>query len=319
MDNANLTRQTRLRLEESEALLSELSVLHDLSRTVTGQLRQDDVVEAIHRQVARLLDVRHMVLAVIDEGAAELTAVLRLRDNVRDAEPMRRWIHARMGLMPSVATSGRPIRTEDYLGECARRGLEPVEPDRALPHWIGVPMLAGTQVVGVLALRSADRHSQRARSPIGPGRRSSPQSAGSPGPHARLRGPGAGPGSRCAAKLRALGGLRVAHDFNKTSPSLRSWVAPNSSSMGGDPTARQWLHHRGSATDAKRCVGFRSSRIRRDQPAVAVDRIDCPRGVPADRAARGSSRRGRGPLAAAVATSRPICRRPSVTRPSCAR
>ncbi|HEX9125023.1 MAG TPA: GAF domain-containing protein, partial [Methylomirabilota bacterium] len=33
MDNTNLTRQTRLRLEESEALLSELSVLHDLSRT----------------------------------------------------------------------------------------------------------------------------------------------------------------------------------------------------------------------------------------------------------------------------------------------
>ncbi|HEY4912154.1 MAG TPA: GAF domain-containing protein, partial [Methylomirabilota bacterium] len=122
MDNADLTRQTRLRLKESEALLSELSVLHDLSRTVTGQLRQDDVVEAIHRQVARLLDVRHMVLAVIDEGAAELTAVLRLRDNVRDAEPMRRSILARMGLMPSVATSGRPIRTEDYLGECARRG-----------------------------------------------------------------------------------------------------------------------------------------------------------------------------------------------------
>jgi GAF domain-containing protein len=157
IDNANLTRQTRLRLEESEALLSELSVLHDLSRTVTGQLRQEDVVDAIHLQIARLLDARHMVLVVIDDATSELVPLLRMQDGVRDIELSRRSIHERVGLMVNVATSGRPIRTDDYAAECLRRGVEPAQGNQALPHWIGVPLLAGAQVVGALALRSPDR------------------------------------------------------------------------------------------------------------------------------------------------------------------
>src|SRR5438552_4093465 len=281
MDNTNLTRQTRLRLEESEALLSELSVLHDLSRTVTGQLRQDDVVEAIHRQVARLLDVRHMVLAVIDEGAAELTAVLRLRDNVRDAEPMRRSIHARMGLMPSVATSGRPIRTEDYLGECARRGLEPAEPDRALPHWIGVPMLAGTQVVGVLALRSADRAfseaDERILTNIAGLAALALRSARLYQDRTRAYEDLALAQDQLvrSEKLRAPGemGSGVAHDFNNLLAAIlgRAQLLLH---RVADPTARQWLHiiERSAADGAKTVRRLQEfTRIRRDQPAVAVD------------------------------------------------
>jgi GAF domain-containing protein/CheY-like chemotaxis protein len=281
IDNTNLTRQTRLRLEESEALLSELSVLHDLSRTVTGQLRQDDVVEAIYRQVARLLDVRHMVLAVVDEVAGEITAVLRLRDNVRDAEPIRRSIHARMGLMPSVASSGRPIRTDDYVAECARRGMEPVEPERALPHWIGVPMLAGAQVVGVLTLRSADRPFTEADERI------LTNIAGLAAlalRSARLYQDRTKAYEDLALaqdqlvrseKLRALGEMAsgVAHDFNNLLAAIlgRAQLLLHRVS---DPTARQWLHiiERSAADGAKTVRRLQEfTRIRRDQPAVAVD------------------------------------------------
>src|SRR5439155_176959 len=63
----------------------------------------------------------------------------------------------RRGLASLVAESGRSIRTDDYLGECRRRGVEAGQSPVPMRHWIGVPMLAGTQVVGVLALRSVER------------------------------------------------------------------------------------------------------------------------------------------------------------------
>ena len=281
MENTSLTRQTEQRLAESEALLSELSVLHDLSRTVTGQLRQDDVVAAIRRQVARLLDASNMVLAAVDEGAAEIVTVLRLREGIPDGEPLRRSIHAREGLMAIVARTGRPIRTAEYLAECARRGMEPVEPERAMPHWIGVPMLAGTQVVGVLTLRSADRPfteaDERILTNIAGLAALALRSARLYEDRTRAYEDLALAQDQLvrSEKLRALGEMAsgVAHDFNNLLAAIlgRAQLLLH---RVADPTARQWLHiiERSAADGAKTVRRLQEfTRIRRDQPAVAVD------------------------------------------------
>jgi GAF domain-containing protein len=281
LENADLTRQTRLRLEESEALLSELSVLHDLSRTVTGQLRQEDVVEAIHRQVARLLDTRHMVLAVVDEATAEMVTLLRTQDGVRDLEAPRRSIHSRVGLTASVATSGRPIRTDDYVGECARRGLELAQPDRIVPHWIGVPMLAGSQVVGVLALRSDDRPfseaDERVLTNIAGLAALALRSARLYQDRTRAYEDLAHAQDQLvrSEKLRALGEMAsgVAHDFNNLLAAIlgRAQLLLH---RVADPTARQWLQiiERSAADGAKTVRRLQEfTRIRRDQPVVDVE------------------------------------------------
>src|SRR2546428_14065631 len=114
MENVELARQTRLRLEETEALLAELSVLHDLSRTVTGQLHQEDVVEAIQRQVARLMDIRNLLLAVTDEATGDLVPLLLLHDGARQLNALPRPSAEREGLASLLAESGRSIRTDDY-------------------------------------------------------------------------------------------------------------------------------------------------------------------------------------------------------------
>ena len=281
MDNADLTRQTRLRLEESEALLSELSVLHDLSRTVTGQLRQEDVVEAIHRQVARLLDARHMVLVVIDDATAEMVPLLRMQDGVRDLELSRRSIHDRVGLMANVATSGRPIRTDDYVAECVRRGMEPAQGNQGLPHWIGVPMLAGSQVVGVLALRSPDRPfseaDERVLTNIAGLAALALRSARLYQDRTRAYEDLALAQDQLvrSEKLRALGEMAsgVAHDFNNLLAAIlgRAQLLLH---RVADPTARQWLQiiERSAADGAKTVRRLQEfTRIRRDQPSVEVD------------------------------------------------
>ena len=281
MDNADLTRQTRLRLKESEALLSELSVLHDLSRTVTGQLRQEDVVEAIHRQVARLLDTRHMVLAVVDDASAELVPLLRMREGVRDTQAQRTSIHGRVGLISFVAASGRPIRTSDYAGECARREVEPVPDVDPLPNWIGVPMLVGSQVVGVLALRSAERPfseaDERILTNIAGLAALALRSARLFQDRTRAYEDLAQAQDQLvrSEKLRALGEMAsgVAHDFNNLLAAIlgRAQLLLH---RVEDPKARQWLQiiERSAEDGAKTVRRLQEfTRIRRDQPSVALD------------------------------------------------
>jgi GAF domain-containing protein/CheY-like chemotaxis protein len=278
MENAELARQTRLRLEETEALLAELSVLHDLSRTVTGQLHQEDVVEAIQRQVARLLDIRNMILAVTDEATGGLVPLLLLRDGARVLNPPPL---SSADLASLVAESGRSIRTDDYLGECRRRGVEAGLSAVPMRHWIGVPMLAGTQVVGVLALRSVERRftedDERVLSNLAGLAALALRSARLYQDRTRAYEELAQAQDQLvrSEKLRALGEMAsgVAHDFNNLLAAILGRAQLLLQKVE-DPTARQWLQiiERSAADGAKTVRRLQEfTRIRRDQPAVAVD------------------------------------------------
>src|SRR5206468_12450873 len=84
IDNARL-------FEENRRQVQELSVLLELSPAVTGQLERAALIDAIHAHVARVLDVRNMVIALHDEERRELEIVLRLVEGVPDAPPPLRY------------------------------------------------------------------------------------------------------------------------------------------------------------------------------------------------------------------------------------
>jgi len=159
--------------------------------------------------------------------------------------------------------------------------MEPDEPDRALPHWVGVPMLAGAQVVGVLTLRSADRPfteaDERILTNIAGLAALALRSARLYQDRTRAYEDLALAQDQLvrSEKLRALGEMAsgVAHDFNNLLAAIlgRAQLLLHRVS---DPTARQWLHiiERSAADGAKTVRRLQEfTRIRRDQPAVAVD------------------------------------------------
>ena len=143
----------RARVAELE---QEVAALYELSRAVTGQLDTAELVEAVHREVARVLDVRNMAIFFYDAGRRELELALREWDGTREtALPRRRALG--IGLATAVVTRRAPLRTADYAGACAREGVVPVPEALALPHWLGVPIVAGDDVLGVLTLADAAR------------------------------------------------------------------------------------------------------------------------------------------------------------------
>jgi GAF domain-containing protein len=273
VENARLFHDNQRRVQE-------LSVLHELSRAVTGQVDQADLLDTIHQQVARLLDVRHMAILLHDDSSNDLEVVLRVTDGARRDDQPRRYPRQALGLSRIVLDTGQPIRTDDYLGECARRGVEPVGGGE-LPYWLGVPMAASNRTLGVLALRSRDRafseSDQRLFANIGDLAALALRSARLYEERTRAHAELAAAQDQLVRteKLRAMGEMAsgVAHDFNNVLAAVLG-RAQLLLKRVEDPKLRQWIEViERSALDGARTVRRLQdfTRIRRDHPVVPVD------------------------------------------------
>ncbi|HJR04151.1 MAG TPA: GAF domain-containing protein, partial [Methylomirabilota bacterium] len=279
---AGVALQNARLFQDNQRRVRELSVLHELSRSVTGQLDQAGILDTLHQQVPRVLDVRHMAAVVLDEERDRLDVVLRVRDGQRcDEDEPRSYALDEAGLTTIVLKSGRPIRSADYLGECRRHGVAPVPNAMDMPHVLIVPMTAGDRAIGLLLLRSQDRafteSDERLLVNIAQLVALMLRSARLYEERTRaLAELGAAQDQLVRTeKLRALGEMAsgVAHDFNNLLASIlgRSQLLLE---RVQDVKLRQWLKViERAALDGARTVRRLQdfTGIRRDQPAVEVD------------------------------------------------
>lgn len=143
--------------EENRRQVKELSVLHALSRAVTGELDQRTLIEALHAQVALVFDTRDLLILLPGNAEREVVVALRIRDGVRESASSERCSVDHAGLAAAVMKTGLPVRTDDYAGECAHHGIDPSPGSPPIRHWLGVPMTAGDSVLGVVALAGTER------------------------------------------------------------------------------------------------------------------------------------------------------------------
>ncbi len=257
LENARLYQTLDIRVRE-------LSVLHELSRAVTGQLDQAGILDTL------------------DEEHDRLNVVLRVRDGRRcDEEEPHSYSLDQAGLTTIVLKSGRPIRSSDYLAECRRHGVAPVANAMDMPHVLIVPMTAGDRAIGLILLRSQDRAfteaDERLLVNIAQLVALMLRSARLYEERTRALGElGAAQDQLVRTeKLRALGEMAsgVAHDFNNLLASIlgRSQLLLE---RVQDVKLRQWLKViERAALDGARTVRRLQdfTGIRRDQPAVEVD------------------------------------------------
>jgi GAF domain-containing protein/ActR/RegA family two-component response regulator len=274
LDNARLFRDNQRRVDE-------LSVLHELSRAVTGQLDQDGLLATIHRHLVRLLDARDLAILLHDQSSDGLDVALRVTDGARrDGEP-RRYPRAGVGLAGLVFETGRPIRTAEYAEECARRLVQPEPGSEGLPNWLGVPMAAANRPLGVLSLRSRERafteSDQRLLANIADLAALALRSARLYEERTRAHHELAAAQDQLVRteKLRAMGEMAsgVAHDFNNVLAAILG-RAQLLRKRVQDPKLGQWIEViERSALDGARTVRRLQefTRIRRDQPVVAVN------------------------------------------------
>jgi GAF domain-containing protein/CheY-like chemotaxis protein len=277
---AGVALETARLFAENRRQVEELSVLHELSRSVTGQLDRAAVLDALYRQLARVLDVRHMAVLLRDDAADALEAVLEIRDGRRLTGQPRRF-GMRAGLAALVVRTGHPIRTDDYAGECVRRGVAPQIDSTAYRYWLGAPMRVGGEVIGVVAIRGTDRPfttaEERLLVNIADLTALAVRSARLFEERSRAYRDLAAAQDQLVRteKLRALGEMAsgVAHDFNN----LLAAILGRAQLVLGrltDPKLRQWVEiiERAAldgAQTVRRLQEF--TRVRRDEPLVAID------------------------------------------------
>jgi GAF domain-containing protein/ActR/RegA family two-component response regulator len=266
--------------EENRRQVEELSVLHELSRSVTGQLDRAALIDAVATQVNRVLDARQMVVMLIDDERRDLAVVFRVVDGVRQATHERYPLRS-VGLQSVVLETGRPLRSDDYLAECARHGVQPVARSTALRFWLGVPMRAGDVTLGVIALRSTEHpftaSDERLLANIGQLAALQLRSARLFDERRRAYGELAAAQDQLVRteKLRALGEMAsgVAHDFNNVLAAILG-RAQLLQRYVQDAKLAGWLQViERSALDGAQTVRRLQefARVRRDQPFGPVD------------------------------------------------
>ncbi len=144
LQNTRLYEEARIRAEE-------LTALNELSRTLATRLNMEQVLEEIHRGVARLLDATNFYVALHDVERKQVSFPIDTTQSEID-----RGIET---LSADEGMTGYIIRTrssllikEDMEGWLNRTGLQ--QKGQIAQSWLGVPLLSSSQVLGVIALQS---------------------------------------------------------------------------------------------------------------------------------------------------------------------
>jgi len=185
-----------------------------------------------------------------------------------------------------VLDTGRPFRTDDYAGECARRNLE-LSPIGSLRCWLGAPLMVGQVVLGVLAVSRDDRAfsdgDERLVANVADLAALVLRSAGLYEDLTRAYGELGATQDHLVRteKLRALGEMAsgVAHDFNNLLAAILGRAQLVLRKVD-DPQLRQWVQViERSALDGAQTVRRLQdfARVRQDQPFVPVDVNDVVR------------------------------------------
>jgi signal transduction histidine kinase len=137
-----------------ERRVREMNILARVAQGVNITVSFDDILELIYAQTNQVLPGDDFSITLHDRqsGFYYQAFCLEKNDRVRERENMP--LAPTTGLSPEVIRSRRPILCDDYSRECQARGATPVP--AGLFSWIGVPLNAGAETIGAIAVGSRD-------------------------------------------------------------------------------------------------------------------------------------------------------------------
>ncbi|HET6846651.1 MAG TPA: GAF domain-containing protein, partial [Anaerolineales bacterium] len=141
-------------VQNLERRLRDMNALTRVAQGVNITLTFDDVLELIYAQTAQIVPFTdfYITLRNLQTNTNSFAFALENGDRVTARENVP--LPANMGLSREVLRRGRSIITEDYERECRLAGLEPET--RGLHSWMGVPLNAGAEAIGILSVGSRD-------------------------------------------------------------------------------------------------------------------------------------------------------------------
>ncbi|GAB4569590.1 MAG: hypothetical protein Kow0077_02320 [Anaerolineae bacterium] len=154
-DQAALAVERAQVISSLEQRVREMNVLGQVAQAVNFTVEFDDLLELIYAQTIRLIDAPNFYIALHDPNTDELYYVFCSENDER--VPDREGVRWRMGrdLLSEIVRRGQPLRVENYGVELERRGIESPLENPNLRAWMGVPLSAPGQALGVMAVANS--------------------------------------------------------------------------------------------------------------------------------------------------------------------
>lgn len=150
-DQVAIAIQNARLFNQSQSRAAELAVLNEMSQKLTSLLDANEVLEQVYTFTSRLMDVENFYIAIYDAATETVAFPLAFESGQRV-----NW-HSRPkgnGLIEYVLSTQQSLLISEELDDWLQTyGIASV--GQQAQCWLGVPLLIGTQPVGVIAMQSA--------------------------------------------------------------------------------------------------------------------------------------------------------------------
>lgn len=153
-DQAALAVERSQVVSDLEQRVHEMNVLTRVSQGINITIEPDDMLELIYAQTSQVLPTRDFRITLYDTYSEMFYHKFYVENDERISEKENHPLQAGEGLEHEVMKIRRSILTDDYDRECQSRSVLPSAHE--LCAWLGVPLNAGAETIGVLSLGSRD-------------------------------------------------------------------------------------------------------------------------------------------------------------------
>ncbi|PLS79498.1 MAG: hypothetical protein CYG59_12735 [Chloroflexi bacterium] len=128
----------------------ELAMMNKIGQMLSTTLHLEQLLPNLAIVVRELIVADEFYIALIDQEVGDL-GFAYLATHHSTLQPTHRWA-IDTGLTGQIIRSGAPIVTDNYLEECAKRGIQPFTPPQLeySSAWMGVPLSHHDCVLGVM-------------------------------------------------------------------------------------------------------------------------------------------------------------------------
>lgn len=143
---AALAMETARQYAEEQRRVSELEVVNRVSQAASQLLRVESLLRMVGRQIIQVVGQTDVQVALFDEDNGKITFPYA----TEKGEPTELAdLPIGQGLVSHVIRTQQPLLLEDSIqAQAAELGIQLDDSD--LKSWLGVPLLAGNQTIGVL-------------------------------------------------------------------------------------------------------------------------------------------------------------------------
>jgi PAS domain S-box-containing protein len=145
IQNARLSTQTA-------ALVEQSFYINNLAQSISSALSIDDIVEIVREQVPRLIDAAEIYLGLFDTTSQNIFFPMALRGDLDFHLPQRKLGNDEASFVikkrRSLSLGSGNVDADDM-----RSNLGIVSAENNARSYLGVPIIAGDQVMGILAVR----------------------------------------------------------------------------------------------------------------------------------------------------------------------